>query len=362
MEKEKIKIIHIITSLNIGGAEKLLLDLVRELDEDKFETKVVTSVDAGVLVRDFGENEIEVKVFRKKSKLGLGVIWGIFRHLRKERPQIVHTHLFGGDTWGRIAAILARVPVIISTEHNTNIDEGFLKRLLKKFLSYFTDKIIAVSESVEKYSILRDKIGEKKIKVIYNGINLEKFLQNKQKEFGNPPIIGVVGRLEEQKGHKYLIEALNLLKNVPWTLWVVGDGSRKTGLERLVKDLNLRGRVIFLGNRDNIAEILGQIDIFCLPSLWEGLGLAVIEAAASARPIVASKVGGIPEIIEDNKTGLLVEPENVKSLVDGLEQILLGEKDALKMGHKAREAVKEKFGIKRMVREYEELYKELLKK
>lgn len=359
---KKVKIIHIITSLNFGGAEIMLLDLARGFPQEFFEVKVATVVRGGVLVEDFRAAGIETHIFQKKGKLGLGVIWKLWRFLRREKSDVVHTHLFGGDTWGRIAAVLAGAPVIISTEHNTNFDEGWMKRKTKKFLSYFTKKIVAVSEAVKNYSVSRDKIKAKKIIVIANGINLEKFAGIPEKEFGDPPVIGIVGRLEEQKGHKYLFEALNLIKAIPWVLWVVGDGSRKAELERLAKDLNLRERIIFLGARKNIAEILSGIDIFVFPSLWEGLGLAVLEAAAAGKPIVASRVGGIPEIIDDGKTGILVEPKNVKSLADGLEHVLLGKVDAREMGERAREMVKKKFSAEKMVEEYEKLYKELLAK
>ena len=157
-----------------------------------------------------------------------------------------------------------------------------------------------------------------------------------------------------------MLEALNLIKTIPWVLWVVGDGSRKTEFERLAKDLNMRERIIFLGARKNIPEILSGIDIFVMPSLWEGLGLAVLEAASAGKPIVASRVGGLPEIISDGETGVLVEPKNVKSLADGLERVLLGKVDAKEMGARARKMVKEKFSAQKMVEAYDKLYKELL--
>lgn len=352
----KIKIIHIITSLNFGGAERLLLDLARHLDKERFEVKVATVVGSGPLQDEFAKAGVSVKVFEKKSKMGFRVIWQIAKYLRAEKPDIVHAHLFGGDTWGRLAAILARVPVIVSTEHNTNFDEGRAKRLIKKVLSWKTKKIVAVSEAVRNYSIAVDHLRPSKILVIPNGIETEKFAAVAGKNFSNPPIIAVVGRLEEQKGHKYLFEALNLIKTIPWILWVVGNGSLKNQLEQLAKDLSLRERIIFLGARRNIAEILSQIDIFVLPSLWEGLGLAVLEAAAAGKPVVASRVGGIPEIIEDGVTGLLVRPKDVKNLADGLEHVLLGEGEAHEMGERAREVVREKFDIEKMVKTYKKLY------
>ncbi len=340
----------------------MLLDLARGLDSERFEVKVATVVAGGPLEEEFQAVGVPVKVFKKKSKLGFGVIWQIRKYLRAERPDIVHTHLFGGDTWGRVAAILARVPVIVSTEHNTNLDEGWTKRKVKKFLSFFTKKIVAVSEAVRKYSVSRDRIKAKKMTVIQNGIDVGKFIALPKKEFGDPPVVGVVGRLEEQKGHKYLFEALNLIKTIPWILWVVGDGSLKGSLERLAKDLNLRERIIFLGARRNVPEILSKIDIAVMPSLWEGLGIAILEAAAAGKPIVASRVGGIPEIIEDGKTGILVEPGNVKNLADGLERVLLGKIDAQEMGVRAREMVEEKFSAEKMVEEYQKLYEGLVRR
>jgi glycosyltransferase involved in cell wall biosynthesis len=359
---DKIKIIHIITGLNFGGAERMLLDLAKFLDKERFEIKVATVVGGGPLLSEFREAGIDVKIFQKKSKLGFGAVWQIYKYLRKERPKIVHTHLFGGDTWGRLAAILARAPAVISTEHNTNLDEGWVKRKIKKFLSFFTERIVAVSGAVQKYSEAVDCIKSKKIVVIPNGIDVRKFAEISEKCYGSPPIIAVVGRLEKQKGHEYLFEALNLIKTIPWTLWVVGDGSLKGGLEKLAKDLSLRERIIFLGARRNVAEILSQVDIFVLPSLWEGLGLAVLEAAAAGKPIVASRVGGIPEIIYDGEIGVLVEPKNVKSLADGLERVLLGEGEAKEMGQRAREMIIEKFSVEKMVDEYEKLYDGLVVK
>jgi glycosyltransferase involved in cell wall biosynthesis len=359
MEK-KIKIIHVIDGLIIGGAQVFLVNLIKSLNKDLFELKVATIIEKGILAEGVEKVGVEVVHLQKRGKLGIGLVFRLVKFLRRERPDIVHTHLFGGDTWGRIAAILARVPVIVSTEHNTNLDEGWAKRKVKKFLSFFTKKIVAVSEAVKNYSMSRDKIKEKKITVIDNGINLEEFSSITEKEFADPPVIGVVGRLETQKGHEYLFEALNMLKTTPWILWVVGDGSLKGSLERLAKDLNLRERIIFLGARRNIPEILSQMDIFVLPSLWEGLGLAVLEAAAAGKPIIASSVGGIPEIIKNGETGILVEAKNVKSLADGLEHVLLGEQEAIMMGQRARESVKEKYSLERMTGLYEKLYKNLL--
>jgi glycosyltransferase involved in cell wall biosynthesis len=357
---KKIKIIYVIDGLIIGGAQVFLVDLIELLNKNLFDIKVVTIIEKGILAEELEKIGIEVVHLQKKGRLGLWLVLQLIKFLRREKPDIVHTHLFGGDTWGRTAAILARVPVIISTEHNTNLDEGWTKRKVKKFFSFFTKKIVAVSEAVRNYSVAVDHIKAKKITVIPNGIDISQFADITEKKFSNPPVIGVIGRLEPQKGHEYLFEALNLIKAIPWVLWVVGDGSLKNELERLAKDLSLRERIIFLGARKNIPEILSQVDIFVMPSLWEGLGLALLEAAAAGKPVVASRVGGVPEIIENGKTGILVEAKNVKSLADGLEHVLLGENEAAEMGQRARAAVAEKFSAGKMIGLYEKLYKNIL--
>lgn len=358
MNNQKIKIIYIITDFNLGGAQRLLLDLIKHLDLKRYDVRVVTVVRGGPLEQEFRELKVPIKIFNKKTKLGLGVLWKIYQYLKKEKPQIVHTHLFAGDSWGRVAAIFARVPIIVSTEHNINLDEGPIKRFVKRVLSYWTNKIIAVSEAVRNYSIQVDKINPKKIEVIYNGICFDKFAP-KPKKFGRMPSFGVVGRLEIQKGHTYLLRALNLIKDRQWKLWIIGEGSLRKKLENQVKELGLEERVSFLGSRHDVPELLSKIDIFVLPSLWEGLGIAVLEAAAMEKPIIASRVGGIPEIIEDKKTGLLVEPRDVKGLAEAIRSMITHEDEAREMGKRAREAVVKKFSVEKMAEAYEELYKEL---
>ncbi len=359
MGDEKIKIVYIICNFAFGGAERFLLDLIKHLNLERYEVHILTIMGGGPLEKEFKDLNVRIQIFKKKTKLGLGILWQIYCYLKREKPQIVHTHLFAGDTWGRIAAILAGAPIIISTEHNTNLDEGLLKRLIKRILSYKTDKIVAVSNAVSDYSIRVDKKKKKKILVIPNGICFEKFVP-KAKKFEHIPILGVIGRLEIQKGHAYLFQALNLVKDIPWKLWLVGEGSLRKKLEKQVKELSLEERVSFLGAQYNVLEILQTIDIFILPSLWEGLGIAVLEAAAMAKPIIASKVGGIPEIIEDKKTGLLVEPKKVTDLGEAIRWMLGHENEANEMGRCARKIVLEKFDIEKMVKEYEKLYERLM--
>ncbi len=363
---EKIKIVYIINSFAVGGAERLLFDLCSRLDKDTFEPYVCTAVAGGPMAENFEALGLPVKIFTKKSKLGLGLIWQLAKYLREVKPQIVHTHLFGGDTWGRLAAILAGVPVIVSTEHNINIDESWLKKIIKLKLSWFTKKIIAVSQSVKAYSVKKEKINPKKITVIYNGIDLSGFSFKGYEpiDLHNKISAVTIARLEPQKGHRYLIEAMPLIiKKYPaFILNIVGAGSLENELKNRVKELNLQDYVIFWGRRADPQNILPAMDLFILPSLWEGLGIAILEAQASGVPVLAAKTGGIEEIIEPETTGLLFELKNSQAIFQSVEKLLSQPDLQQKIINNAYQQVKEKFDLEQMVSAYEDLYLSLINK
>jgi len=388
---KKIKLTHIICSLGYGGAERFLIDLIKNTNKEKYEISVLCVVEGGPLVKELELNGVKTFIIGKKTKLGILTIWKIYKYLKKQKIQIVHTHLFAGDTWGRIAAVLARTPIIISTEHSTNFNEGIIKRLVKKILSHFTDKIIAISKTVKENSQKRDWINPKKIEVIYNGIDLEKFslplLTPSRNEFGTKTnskinkeisplsfslakeemkkvsiILGFVGRLEKEKGVEYLIEAMGLIKKTDYNLRlkIIGEGHQRKKLETMRNQLELKDKIEFLGNKNNQAEIYQKIDILIIASLWEGLSIVALEAMASGVPIIASNVGGLQEIIKNEENGLLFEPENSKILAEKILWAIENYDKMISMAKKAKIKVKE-FNIKKKAERYEKIYKKLLK-
>jgi glycosyltransferase involved in cell wall biosynthesis len=296
----------------------------------------------------------------KKNKLE--ILWQIYKYLKNKKPQIVHTHLFGADTWGRIAAIAARLPVIISTEHNINLSEDYLKRIIKKFLSLFTDKIIAVSEGVKKYSVSKERINTDKIEVIYNGIDLNNFPFRGTREIDLVNIhAGVVARLREQKGHVYLIQALpEIISKYPgFKLKIIGGGELEVKLREEVNGLNLNKYVEFLGDQKDISQILNGLDLFILPSLWEGLGISVLEAQAVGVPVLVSNVGGLKEVVADKINGILFQSSSSQSIVEAVDWVLQNKAELPKMVFVARKSVEDKFDLREMVKKYEEVYQEL---
>lgn len=359
---EKIKVIHVIPTLSFGGAERLLLDIVRKGDRRRFDYEVVAMVRGGGLEKDFRSAGVPLKIFYKKNKFGLGVFFKLYNYFKSERPDVVHTHLFGADVWAGLAAYFAGVPAIFKTEHNINFDEGGMKILIKHWTAFVFKKMIAISPAVRDWMLERERMPAEKIIVIYNGIELARFPEKDVEGFSRPPILINVARFDEQKGHRFLIRALAEMKDVDWNLWLVGEGSLFGEIKEAVKEAGLNGRVKFYGNRNDVPELLAQSDIFVFPSLWEGLGIALLEAGAVGLPIVATRVGGIKDIFKDNKNALLVSEKNEKDLGAAIKWMIEHPEKALFLGKEAQKMVREKYSLNEMVKEYENLYEDIINK
>lgn len=362
MSQTKIKLIYLIDTFAIGGAERLVLDMCKRLDQTVFEFEVWAVVTGGPMQSEFEKSDIRVKVFKKKTKLGLELIRPIYRQLKQAKPDLVHTHLFGADTWGRLAAIWARVPVIVSTEHNINLDQSWFKRKIQAILSLWTDKIIAVSQGVKNYAVKNEKIKPEKIKVIYNGIDLDRFQFRGFQPLEPKQIKAVVmARLSEQKGHRYLLSAMpQIIKKYPgFTLHIVGGGNLQPLLIKQAEKLMISDRVKFLGQTNQPAKVLAAMDLFILPSVWEGLGLVVLEAQAVGLPVLASDISGVNEIITDQQTGLLFKSQDPQAIFQAVDLLLSQPDLQQKIVKQAHEQVQD-FSLTKMVAAYTDLYLELI--
>ncbi len=365
---------RILPSLEMGGVERTLISLLPRLQEEGIEVKVCCLYRRGVLAEEMEKVGIPVITLgmRARMDVDLKYLLGILRLaylLKKERVDIVHTHLYRANTPGRMAAILAKVPVIIANEHNIDSWKTPSQMRMDRFLSQFTDKIIAVSNEVKEFYVNEVGIPENKLEVIYNGVDLKRFEKDfdkkkKKKELGLPlslPLVGTIGRLQPQKDHKTFLKASSLiLKKFPKVHFlIVGGGSLRRELEDFTKNLEIEKNVHFLGERKDIEEILPLMDIFVLTSKREGFPITVLEAMACGVPVVATSVGGTPEIIEDGKTGFLIPPENPHLLSEAIINLLKNEELGKEMGKYGKERVK-LFSIEKMVKRTEFLYDKLL--
>jgi glycosyltransferase involved in cell wall biosynthesis len=255
-----------------------------------------------------------------------------------------------------------------------NYDVMFLKKILyilcDRLTQRFVNKFIVVSQSLQEFLIKEHGIAPDKVTKIYNGIELDQYKPNLgpidkfRKEFlsrEDELVVGSVGRLTYEKGHEFLLKSMpKVLESFPRTKFVlVGDGQLKLKLENLAKELEISQTCMFLGFRDDIPQVLSSFDVFVLPSIMEGHPIAILEAMAMAKPIVASDINGIREQIENRRTGLLVPPGDPQALAKAINQMLKDRNKARKMGIEARKRVDEMYDIKRQVALHEEVYKEI---
>ncbi|MBI2483143.1 glycosyltransferase [Candidatus Uhrbacteria bacterium] len=352
-----LRVTFIGTSFAIGGAEQLQLELARRLPRDRFSVEVVAVVRGGPLEEEFRALGIPTTVIGKTTKWGWSTIEQLRAHLVAQQPDVVHTHLFGGDTWGRVAAIRAGVRCIVSTEHNINVDEGIGKRFVKRVLARYTTRIVAVSDAVRVASMRRDGIPSRLLTVIPNGVDTEQFRPAPASAHATVQLL-TVGRLVPQKGHDVLMDAMAILRDeLPHVvLDVVGDGPRRAALESHVRAYGLAERVRFLGMRRDLPDQYHRADIAVFPSRWEGFGIAAAEAMSCGIPVIATRVDGLAEVVVPDVTGLLVPANDPVALAQAIRALAQDRARRLLLGAAGRRRVLECFDIRNVVRRYGEFY------
>lgn len=364
---KKIKLLHLISRIDIGGAERQLLSLVTNLDKEKYDIYVRYFEGKGELKKEFEGGGIQIKKFEFRGFWDMSIWLRLYQDMKANRYDVIHTHGFKADLWGAIVGRLTGVPIIISTVHN---QEQYLKNSIVRFIekwiiSPIDDTIIVVSEGVKRFLIKTGGIPEKKIKKVYYGINPADIKIDKERdireELGidkDAPLIGCIGRLVEQKGHKYLIRAAKrVIEIFPQAkFFIIGRGKLEKNLKKLAQNNSLNSGIIFAGFRTDIYSIIDKLDLIVMPSLWEGLGLVLLEAMALGKPIVATDVGGIPEVVENKKTGILVPAKDPNALAEAIINLLEDYSVAARMGEMGKASVKERFSSVKMVKEIELIY------
>lgn len=377
----KIKLIHIISNLSLGGAQILLLDILKNLQKDEqMEIKVIC-LDSGEFVRNFTECGIDVIDLKEKGLLNFKILFKLKKILKDINPDIVHTHLNKADFYGRVAAKLCGVKHIFSTCHNySSHHEGadintisLFDRIDNAVIKYTDSYIVAISEIVKRFILNRDGNFKSRTEVIYNGIDiskesyvtnedsrraLRKILNLKNDDF----VILISGRLEKQKGHSFFIKSMqNILKSKKnIKLLIIGDGNLKGEIQNLITELDLNEYIILAGFQKNTEEYIEICDMVAVPSLWEGFGLVILEGMIKRKPVLASNTGGIPEIISDGINGILFESENEKSLqekfLDLYESIRESKNEIDIIKYNALNILKDKFDISKNSELYRHLY------
>jgi len=368
-----LKVIHVVRALETGGLELLTLEmcarLARRGDVDAAICELFPG--DGLAERPEYEGLRVTSLPAGAARTRAGRVRALTALFRREMPDVVHLHNFLPQVYGGAAARLARVPAVVATKHGVGRPRLARSRRLAGWAYQLADAIVAVSADARERLLANYGLPPGRVRHIMNGIDTERFRpagdDREERRGGLPgftgaPLIGTVCRLLKPKGIRTLLDAFaRVTGELPEArLVIVGDGPDREGFERRARELALTDEVHFTGMRDDVDAIYPLLDVFVLPSYTEGISLTLLEAASCALPIVATRVGGNPEIIDDGRTGRLVPPRDAEALADGLMEQWREPEKARKIGRAARAEIVERFSLKRMTQDYLALYHELL--
>jgi glycosyltransferase involved in cell wall biosynthesis len=357
--------------LGVGGTESHVLELASRIDRSRFAVTVCTLKSGGRIAEELRGRGIKVLSLDGTGKLDARVLFRLLKIIRAERPDVIQAFLFWANVAARICGRIVRTFSIVSSYHDEIVSEGWIVRLVDRLTLKWTHGILCCSEAVRR-SVL-SRIGGKgdRFTVIPFGVDVDRF-QNAPAAtrrdlglFDEGPVIGTVCRLvEPKKGLSILLQAMFELKRrigkPPCQLLVVGDGPARETLKSQCERLGLSRWVVFAGTRRDIPCVLHALDAFVLPSLYEGFGIAILEAMAAGKPVVATTVGGIPEFVVPGETGLLVEPGNAAALAQAIDSLLRDPERAKHMGMRGRARALAAFEMSTVVRRHEQVYEACL--
>jgi sugar transferase (PEP-CTERM/EpsH1 system associated) len=362
-----IHVQHVVITLQPGGLENGVVNVVNGLDKAKFRSSVCCLREIGV----FGERLDKTLV--KIDELGWSggndprIAFKLANLFRRNRPDIVHTRNAESFYYGFLAAKLAGVPRIVHSEHGRTFDDRQIRFFVQRLFSRKTDGIFAVSNELKSALTANIGIPSDRIAVLYNGVDIDRFkLQDKAAARsalginGNEFVVGSVGRLAKVKNYPLLLRAFARVAKPEMRLMLVGEGPERESLLALAISLGVESRVWLLGHRENVAEMLCAMDVFVLPSLSEGMSNTLLEALCVGVPVIASRVGGNSETIDDQLTGLLFDSGDENALTQHLENIVADPDLRTKLSSAGKAKIQEQFSITAMIDRYEQYYEDVM--
>jgi len=379
--RSKIRLVHCIGSLRLGGAEKQLAELICRLPRERFEQSLVLLQGGGPLVervRAAGCPVLELNYSQKFKKFdprcyaAMGHALGRYiRHLRERRPHILHAQLYWANVLSVVAGRLARVPVIVTSRlqlSNYKFGRPMLQKI-ENVANRWTTAVFVNSEAVRRDVLAHEKIAPAKLKVIYNGVVLENFgrpdPEPLRREFEIQPgqiVLTAVANLHPYKGHDDLLRATASLIGKYPNLRVIlpgRDQGMRSRLEELIKELKLEAAVRLIGERKDVPQILALADIVIHPSHEEGFSNSILEAMAAGKPLVVTDVGGNPEAVLDGRNGYVVPARSPQALAAALDSLIGNAELRERMGRASRQRIEEDFAIERMMERFIAWYESL---
>jgi len=358
--QRRYNILYVVTKLELGGAQKQALSLMRRLNNEEYNIFLFTA-DVGLLMDEaLAISGITVKRSRFLERpinplKDLLALFEIYSFIREKQIDIVHTHSSKAGIVGRLAARIAGVKIIIHTVHGWSFNDyqPFWTRLLyiglERWIGGFTNRLIVVSRYDQEKGLSNAIVSENRYSLIRYGIDYAEFsgkqgTEKTRQELGigaDDLVVGMIACFKPQKSPGDFVRLAGLInQSLPQVKFVlVGDGALRESIEDLISQYNLPNNMFLLGWREDIPEILSAIDVFALTSLWEGLSISVLEAFASHKPVVATDTGGVREVVSENKTGFLVPPGDIKAMAEKVKILLNDKSLRLKMGDNAHSSL-----------------------
>jgi len=372
---KRLRVLNVLPYGDIGGSQKFVLSLCTYHDKRLFDVAIAVLFSGGTVSDDISRQNFEVSVLGMRNGFDCVRALRLIPLIRRLRIDVVNVH--GQNPLGKLCSILGFPPVVIHTDHGTTVGASvkrrprvvFSNRLLTPFIHHF----VAISKNMEKSLIIREKVPQGKITLIYNGIDVAKIsktsgLMNKLKQSlalpSAVPILGTVGRLAPEKQYPLLFRALAGLKEQKAEFFtiIVGDGPDRDPLEALVQKMGLNDRVRFLGYRNDVHHLLEVMDVFLFSSGGEAFSITLLEAMAKSKPIVAFDVEGVNEAVVDKRTGFLAPYGDVEEFANKAKALLDSPRLRQQMGRAALERAAAEFDIRKTIRKLEKLYVRLTDK
>jgi sugar transferase (PEP-CTERM/EpsH1 system associated) len=380
IENGRPLIVHIIRRLSVGGLENGLVNLINHMDPTRYRHAIVCLKDYDDFYSRIKRKDVDIIALQKREGQNLSIHARLWKVIRKLQPSIVHTRNLPGLEY-LVPSTLAGVPGRIHGEHGRDMYDldGLNKKylLLRKLVNPFTHQYIAVSGDLANWLIRSVGIRSDRVTQIYNGVDLKRFhpREGSRPSLGPPDfasaenlVIGTVGRMETVKNQLTLVQAfVHLLNQEPnaresLRLVIIGDGPLRMEAEKLLRDANADRLAWLPGEREDVPAIMRSLDLFALPSLREGISNTILEAMASGLPVVATRVGGNPELVEERKTGLLIPPANSIALAGAIRSYLLHPELLSIHGQAGRKRAEDCFSLEKMVSGYTAVYDKLLER
>jgi glycosyltransferase involved in cell wall biosynthesis len=359
------KVLHVIESMQSGGAERVVAEYAKTRDGSRYEPAVCCVLSGGAIADSITETGIPVHVLGRRSRFDVRATARLARIISKGRFDVVHNHNFAALSVGLPASILGRARAVVRTEHNVTRDRGLGRHYLSRLAALREDAQIGVSGVVWSTHTQRGRVPPGRFVTIWNGIDEARLVPAGDRasvrgELGLPDDAIVclnVGSLTAQKNRRNLLDALARLSDIEsLRALVVGAGPEENRLRTHAEELGLSDRVLFLGERVDVPDLLAASDMFVLSSDWEGLPITILEAMAAGVPCVSTAVGGVPEVLTDGVTGLTVEPGDPGALADGIRTLARDPELRARMAGAARDEFERRFRGEQMVRQTEALY------